>query len=80
MHQVVPLDDLAAAGEAIVARLLENGPVAIAETKALGCESAWAPSTARRSTHWSDACQKRRSADATEGLASFAESWRQLEG
>ena len=34
-HQVVPLDRLAAAGEEMVARLLENGPVAMAETKAL---------------------------------------------
>ena len=33
-HQVVPLDRLAAAGEEMVARMLENGPVAMAETKA----------------------------------------------
>ena len=33
-HQVVPLDGLAAAGDAMVAQLLENGPDAIAETKA----------------------------------------------
>ena len=74
VHQVVPLDDLAAAGEAMVARLLENGPVAMAETKALALESAWgaidrATLDALVETH----ANKRRSAEATEGLASFAE-------
>ncbi|MEQ1612513.1 MAG: enoyl-CoA hydratase-related protein, partial [Hyphomicrobiaceae bacterium] len=34
VHEVVPAADLAAKGEAIVAALLENGPRAIAETKA----------------------------------------------
>ena len=38
-HQVVPLDRLAAAGEEMVARVLENGPVAMAETKALALQS-----------------------------------------
>ena len=41
-HMVVPADRLAAAGEEMVGRLLENGPVAMAETKATGIlESAW---------------------------------------
>jgi methylglutaconyl-CoA hydratase len=40
-HQVVPLDSLAAAGEEMIARVLENGPVAMAETKALALQSAW---------------------------------------
>ena len=38
-HQVVPLDRLAAAGEEMIARVLENGPVAMAETKALALQS-----------------------------------------
>ena len=41
VHQVVPLDRLAAAGEEMVARLLENGPVAMAETKAIALQRAW---------------------------------------
>ncbi len=40
-HQVVPLDRLAAAGEEMISRTLENGPVAIAETKAWALQSAW---------------------------------------
>jgi methylglutaconyl-CoA hydratase len=38
VHDVVPLADLAAAGETTVARLLENAPQAMAETKALTLE------------------------------------------
>ena len=43
VHQVVPrADRLAAAGEEMVGRLLENGPaVAMAETKALAMESSF---------------------------------------
>jgi methylglutaconyl-CoA hydratase len=73
-HQVVPLDGLENAGEEMVARLLENGPVAIAETKAAILEGAWGgfgPETldALVAGH----AAKRRSAEAAEGLASFAE-------
>jgi methylglutaconyl-CoA hydratase len=73
-HQVVPLNGLAAAGEEIVARLLENGPQAIAETKAWILQSAWggfdrATFDALSSSH----AAKRRSPEAGEGLASFAE-------
>jgi enoyl-CoA hydratase/carnithine racemase len=46
-HQVVPLDRLAAAGEEMIARVLENGPVAMAETKALALQSAWGGFDAR---------------------------------
>ena len=35
VHEVVPLAELAAAGERIVGHVLENGPEAIAQTKAL---------------------------------------------
>jgi methylglutaconyl-CoA hydratase len=73
-HSVVPLDGLAAAGQDMVARLLENGPTAIAETKAAALQSAWG--SFDRQTF--DAlvkghAHKRRSAEAKEGLASFAE-------
>ena len=74
VHQIVPLDSLAAAGDAMVARLLENGPQAIAETKAWILESAWGgfdheTFDALSASH----AAKRRSAEAAEGLASFAE-------
>jgi methylglutaconyl-CoA hydratase len=73
-HMVVPLDGLGAAGEAMVGRLLENGPQAMAETKAWILESAWggfdrATFDALSTSH----AAKRRSAEAAEGLASFAE-------
>ena len=73
-HQVVPLDRLAVAGDEMAARLLENGPVAIAETKAWILESAWggfdrATFDALSTSH----AAKRQSAEAGEGLASFAE-------
>src|SRR4051812_33404194 len=38
VHEVVLLDQLAAAGERVVGHVLENGPQAIAETKALTLE------------------------------------------
>ena len=73
-HQVVPLEGLAAAGEDMIARLLENGPEAIAETKAWILKSAWggfdrATFDALCTSH----AAKRRSPEAGEGLASFAE-------
>jgi methylglutaconyl-CoA hydratase len=74
VHMVVPASDLAAAGEAMVARLLENGPRAMAETKACILESSWggferATFDALVRSH----AAKRRSPEAAEGLASFAE-------
>ena len=74
VHQVVALDRLAAAGEEMAARLLENGPQAMAETKAIALQSAWggfgaATLDALVESH----ATKRLSAEATEGLASFAE-------
>jgi methylglutaconyl-CoA hydratase len=73
-HKVVPLAELAAAGEAVVGHLLENGPQAMAETKAWILESAWggfdrATFDALSASH----AAKRRSDEAAEGLASFAE-------
>jgi methylglutaconyl-CoA hydratase len=74
VHQVVPLDRLAEAGEQMVVRLLENGPVAMAETKAIALQSAWggfdrATLEALVESH----AAKRQTNEAAEGLASFAE-------
>jgi methylglutaconyl-CoA hydratase len=74
VHNVVALDRLAAAGEEIVGRLLENGPQAMAETKAITLQSAWGgfePGTldALVDSH----ARKRMTAEAAEGLASFAD-------
>ena len=41
VHEVVPLAELAAAGERIVGHVLENGPDAIAQTKALTLKAAF---------------------------------------
>jgi methylglutaconyl-CoA hydratase len=74
VHDVVPLEELGAAGEKIAEHLLENGPQAIAETKAWILASAWggfdrAKFDALSASH----AAKRRSAEAGEGLASFVE-------
>ncbi len=74
VHQVVPAGELAAAGDAMVAQLLQNGPEAMAETKAAIFEFAWGGF--QRSTLDALAAghgAKRRTPEAAEGLASFAE-------
>jgi len=74
VHEVVPAGDLEAAGERIVARLLENGPIAIAETKATALEHAFANTGVGIMENLIDShARKRQSAEAAEGLASFAE-------
>jgi methylglutaconyl-CoA hydratase len=74
VHEVVPLAELAAAGECMVDRLLENGPQAIAETKMLTLQSAFADLDADAFAALIEShAQKRQSAEAQEGLASFAE-------
>ena len=73
VHQVVAIDQLAAAGEEMTARLLENGPQAIAETKAFALQSAWGGFGAETLAALVDShAKKRMSAEAAEGLASFA--------
>ncbi|MCC7348904.1 MAG: enoyl-CoA hydratase/isomerase family protein [Variibacter sp.] len=76
VHEVAPAAELAAAGEKVVAQLLENAPTAIAETKALALQSAFGgmplASEAFAALVESHAA-KRQSAEAQEGLASFAE-------
>lgn len=74
VHEVVPLADLAAAGARLVGHLLENGPDALKQTKAHVLASAFAdldePAFAALvAAH----AAKRQSAEAAEGLASFAE-------
>ena len=83
VHEVVPAAELAAAGARIVGHLLENGPQALAETKALALASAWGvvdEATFNRLVEQHAA--KRQSAEAAEGLASFAEKraarWKNL--
>jgi methylglutaconyl-CoA hydratase len=71
---MVSYSDLENAGARIVDHLLANGPEAIAQTKAWILKSAWADLdesdfTAIVESH----AAKRQSAEAAEGLASFAE-------
>ena len=73
-HKVVPLAELEVEGARIVDHLLANGPDAIRETKAWILKSAWsdlgdADFDALIESH----SAKRQSAEAGEGLASFAE-------
>ncbi len=73
-HKVVPLTELEAEGARMVEHLLANGPDAIRETKAWVMQSAWsdldgADFDALIESH----SAKRQSAEAGEGLASFAE-------
>jgi len=73
-HLVVPFADLAREGARIVDQLLQNGPGAMAETKAWILRSAWsdlddAAFTALVESH----SARRQSDEAAEGLASFAE-------
>ncbi|MFL5049818.1 MAG: enoyl-CoA hydratase-related protein [Xanthobacteraceae bacterium] len=74
VHEVVPLAELAAAGERILRHILENAPQAIAETKALalscGCGH---PDEAAFGRLIDSHAAKRQSAEAAEGLASFFE-------
>jgi len=74
VHEVVPAAELEAAGAKIVTALLENGPGAIAETKAHTLEHAQGSmGVAELETLIEAHAVKRQSAEAGEGLASFAE-------
>jgi methylglutaconyl-CoA hydratase len=83
VHEVVPLAELEAAGTRFVDLMLANGPMAMAETKALTQESSWGgmdvddPEYDRLVELHS---LKRQTNEAAEGLASFAEkraaNWR----
>ena len=74
VHEVVPTADLAAAGARVVEHLLANGPAAIRATKAYALASAWSDIDEATFTALVEAhADKRQSAEAAEGLASFAE-------
>src|SRR5215211_857946 len=76
VHEVVPLAELEAAGTKVVEQLLANAPDALAETKRLAMESSFGGMDVE-----DEACTrlvkmhaaKRQTAEASEGLASFAE-------
>ena len=74
VHEVVAVDALEAAGARMVEQVLENGPQAIAATKAMAFEYAWGKldedAFARLIEHHSE---RRQSDEAAEGLKSFAE-------
>jgi methylglutaconyl-CoA hydratase len=74
VHEVVPPAGLHAAGARAVAQLLQNAPEANAQTKAVALEHAWgALDEAAFERLVVQHAAKRRSAEAAEGLASFAE-------
>ena len=71
---MVPLDELAAAGERVVGHVLDNGPDAIARTKALTLQQAFGDlSDAAFARLIESHAAKRQSTEAAEGLASFKE-------
>jgi methylglutaconyl-CoA hydratase len=74
VHEIVPADALESAAARIVDQILQNGPAAIAESKALALESCWAKLDDTAFTRLVEShAAKRQSAEAAEGLASFAE-------
>ena len=74
VHEVVSAAELESRGARLVDQLLQNAPEATAQTKAVTLESAW---TAVASPAFdrliAQHAAKRRSPEAVEGLASFAE-------
>jgi methylglutaconyl-CoA hydratase len=74
VHSVVPLSELEDEGARIVDHLLANGPEAIAETKAWVLRSTWSDMSEKDfAAIVGSHAAKRQSAEAAEGLASFAE-------
>lgn len=74
VHEVVALGEIEVAGERVVGHLLENDPIAIAETKAFALASAFGnPDAATFNALIESHAAKRQTAEAAEGLASFAE-------
>src|SRR5262249_21363090 len=74
VHEVVPAADLTAAGTRMVEQLLANGPDAIRQTKAHLLDFAWGDVDDATFEALVDAhAGKRQSAEAAEGLASFAQ-------
>jgi methylglutaconyl-CoA hydratase len=74
VHEVVPLAGLEAAGERVVGHVLDNGPDAIAQTKALTLKQAFGDLSVSQFMQLIEShAAKRQSAEAEEGLASFKE-------
>jgi methylglutaconyl-CoA hydratase len=76
VHVVVPLHELGAAGAEVVGQLLANAPAALTETKALAMESSFGGMSVDDAAYARLVrmhAAKRQSAEAEEGLASFAE-------
>ena len=74
VHEIVPLPELESAGARIVGHLLENGPDAISQTKAIALRSAWSNLDDVAFDHLIEShAAKRQSPEAAEGLASFAQ-------
>jgi methylglutaconyl-CoA hydratase len=73
-HKTVPLAELAAEGTRMVEHVLANGPQAISETKEWVLRSAWQDLGKEDFAEIVEShAKKRQSAEAAEGLASFAE-------
>ena len=76
VHEVVPLAELESAGARVVEQLLANGPEALAETKRLAMESSFGGMAVDDEAYARLVrmhAAKRQTAEASEGLASFAE-------
>jgi methylglutaconyl-CoA hydratase len=76
VHEVVPLAGLESAGAGVVEQLLANAPEALTETKRLAMESSFggmAIDDAAYARLVRLHAAKRQTAEASEGLASFAE-------
>jgi methylglutaconyl-CoA hydratase len=76
VHEVVPLAELETSGTKTVEQLLANGPEALAETKALALESSFGGMSVDDDAYTRLVkmhSAKRQTAEASEGLASFAE-------
>ena len=69
VHDIVPAAELQAAGERIVAQVLQNGPDAVAETKALALKSAWGHLDEAAASRLIELhADKRQSAEASQGV------------
>jgi len=74
VHEVVPANELVAAGERMVDHLLTNAPDAIRQTKAHALDLAWSNiDDAKFEALVEMHAEKRCTAEAEEGLASFAD-------
>ncbi len=72
VHEVVPLNDLDATGDRIIDALLQNAPDANRLTKQVALEYAWSDMSQRDFERLVEQhSDKRQSAEAAEGLASF---------